>query len=149
MMDWKPGRGALGPLKPLLGNWRAEAPSPMGSGRIACTRRFAEQWDSYIRLDARWEMGPGRAYEEIAMFGKDRDGKLAFWSFTADGKQAQGELTDASDLHPQAIGFVAEMPAGTARFAYWPADDEGFHFAVESKTKKGWNRFVLHHYLPA
>jgi hypothetical protein len=31
--------------------------------------------------------------------------------------------------------------------AYWPTDDgAGFHFAVESRTKKGWKRFFLHTY---
>lgn len=149
MAEWKPGRGALGLFKPLLGSWRAEAPSPMGSGTITCTRRFTEQWNgSYVRLDAAWMIGPGRAYEEVAMFGKDRDGTLAFWSFTSDGKNAAGRPTDGSDVHPRAIAFEAEMPAGTARFIYWPADDDGFLFAVENKTKKGWNRFVKHHYRP-
>jgi hypothetical protein len=144
-MDWKKGRGALGPFKPLLGSWRTQS----GTGP-RCLRTFTELWGSnYVRLDARWEMGPGKAYEEIALFGKDRSGALAFWSFTSDGKQAQGGPTDASDVHPEAIAFAAEMPAGTARFVYWPADDEGFLFAVESKTKSGWNRFVRHHYLPA
>lgn len=144
-MEWKPGRGALGRFKPLIGSWRAEA----GSGP-SCTRSFAEIWrGSYVRLEARWEMGPGKAYEEIALFGKDRGGALAFWSFTSDGKQSQGAPADGTDVHPQAIAFEGEMPAGTARFVYWPADGEGFYFAVESKTKKGWNRFLRHHYLPA
>jgi hypothetical protein len=31
---------------------------------------------------------------------------------------------------------------------YWPDEGEGFHWVVESKTKKGWNRFTEHHYLP-
>ncbi|MEZ0242955.1 MAG: hypothetical protein ACAH11_06235, partial [Sphingomonas sp.] len=89
-----------------------------------------------------------KAYEEVAMFGKARDGTLEFWSFTSDGKQSHGRLTDGVDIHPRAIAFEAEMPAGTARFIYWPAEAEGFYFAVESKTKKGWNRFLRHHYLP-
>ncbi len=149
-MDWRPGRGALGLFKPLLGNWRAEATGPGGASAIACTRSFTEQWNgAYVRLDARWEMGPGKAYEEVALFGKDRDGALAYWSFTSDGKNARGQPTDGNDVHPQAIAFEAEMPAGTARFVYWPAEGEGFYFAVESKTKKGWNRFMRHHYLPA
>jgi hypothetical protein len=49
----------------------------------------------------------------------------------------------------RAIGFEAEMPAGLARMAYWPGDAEGFHWVVESKTKKGWNRFTEHHYVNA
>jgi hypothetical protein len=27
-------------------------------------------------------------------------------------------------------------------------ETQGFHWAVESQTKKGWNRFVDHHYIP-
>jgi hypothetical protein len=38
------------------------------------------------------------------------------------------------------------MPAGTARMIYWPDEESGFHWAVESKVKKGWNRFTQHHY---
>ncbi|MBK7306435.1 MAG: hypothetical protein IPI88_04940 [Chitinophagaceae bacterium] len=49
-------------------------------------------------------------------------------------------------MHPDAICFEANMPAGLARMVYWPADDGGFHWAVESKVKKGWNRFTMHHY---
>lgn len=77
---------------------------------------------------------------------------MARWpsSFTSDGKQARGVQADGSDVHPQAIAFEAQMPAGLARFVYWPADDgKGYYFAVENRTKKGWNRFLRHHYLPA
>ncbi|MBO9712555.1 hypothetical protein [Sphingomonas sp.] len=148
-IDWKPGRGALGVFKPLLGDWRAEAPNPTGNGTMACTRRFQMLWNgSHVQLDACWEMAPGKAYRERALFGRTRDGALAFWSFTSDGKNSQGTACDASDVHAGAIAFEAEMPAGTARFVYWPDRDEGFRFAVESRTKKGWNRFVEHHYRP-
>jgi len=41
------------------------------------------------------------------------------------------------------------MPAGIARHVYWPDETQGFHWAVESQTEKGWDRFVDHHYLPA
>ena len=60
-------------------------------------------------------------------------------------------LADGSDVHPQAVAFEARMPAGLARMIYWPADDEepGFCFAVESRNRKGWNRFLLHRYQPA
>jgi hypothetical protein len=38
------------------------------------------------------------------------------------------------------------MDRGLARQAYWPdAEGMGFHWVVESRTKKGWNRFVDHH----
>ena len=77
-----------------------------------------------------------------------KKGDIRFWSFTSDKKQSQGVLADVSDLHPQAIGFEAQMDAGLARMAYWPDEVEGFHWVVESKTKKGWNRLVEHHYLP-
>ena len=29
---------------------------------------------------------------------------------------------------------------------YWPNPEGGFNWAVEAKTKKGWNRFTIHHY---
>ena len=42
------------------------------------------------------------------------------------------------------------MPAGLARMIYWPLETglPGFHFAVESKTLKGWNRFLIQQYDP-
>ena len=61
-------------------------------------------------------------------------------SFTSDGKRSQGALADVTDVHPEAIGFGADMPAGRARMVYWPAEDGGFRWAVESGTKKGGNR---------
>ncbi len=147
-MIWKKGRGALGIFDPLIGEWKAHPAGEEMASKAACTRRFSRQWNSYIRLDAIWAQPGGKTYEEMALFGKDRSGDLAFWSFTNDGKQSQGAPVDGSDVHPQAIAFAAEMPAGTARFLYWPHESEGFYFAVESKTKKGWNRFLRHHYLP-
>ena len=115
------------------------------------TRSFeAVLGGAWVRLDARWDLGGGKTYEEIALFGKGEDGALAFTSFTSDGKQARGTQADGSDVHPQAVAFEAQMPAGLARFVYWPADEgDGYYFAVESRTKKGWNRFLRHHYLPA
>ena len=47
-----------------------------------------------------------------------------------------------------ALCFEAQMPAGLARMVYWPDDADGFFWAVESKTQKGWNRFQFHHYHP-
>ena len=148
-MNWKKGRGALGIFEPLLGSWIAQPAGDQLASKASCIRSFTRLWDGYVRLDARWSQGPGRAYEEMALFGKNREGALAFWSFTSDGKQSQGAPVDGSDVHPQAIAFAAEMPAGIARFVYWPHETEGFYFAVESKTQKGWNRFLRHHYLPA
>lgn len=144
---WKKGRGKLGPFKPLLGLWRAEADSEMG--KVVCQRTFKPVLDgAYILLTADWEYASG-GYKEIALIGVGPEGEVQFWSFTSDKKQSQGKLADVSDIHPHAIGFQAQMPAGLARQAYWPDDEGGFRWVVESKTKKGWNRFTEHHYLPA
>lgn len=122
-------------------------------GPVRCQRTFTPVLGShYLRLEARWEIGAGGAakiYEELAIIGAAEDGLVSFWSFTSDGKRAHGTLADVSDIHPQAVGFEAEMPAGRARMAYWPAEGGGFHWAVESKTRKGWNRFTEHLYRPA
>jgi hypothetical protein len=148
---WKSGRGALGVLKPLLGQWATETEGPGNFGRIRVTRRFETVLGgAYVRLDVHWTLGGGKTYEEIALLGKGENGALAFTSFTSDGKQARGVQGDGSDVHPQAIAFQAQMPAGLARFVYWPADEgEGYYFAVENRTKKGWNRFLRHHYRSA
>ena len=144
---WTSGRGLLGPLRPLLGRWEAEAAGQGAASAMRCTRSFEPVLGgTWIRLDARWEMGPGKAYEEIALFGRGEDGALSFSSFTSDGKSSRGTIADGSDVHAQAIAFEAQMPAGLARMIYWPAEEEGFYFAVESRTKQGWNRFMRHHY---
>ncbi len=116
-------------------------------GKMKCTRTFEPFGSNYIRLNARWEH-PKFVYDEPAIYGV-RDGKVTFWSFTSDGKQSQGTLTNGSDVHPEAIAFEAQMPAGLARMIYWPGDDGGINWAVESKNKKGWKRFTEHHYTPA
>jgi hypothetical protein len=42
------------------------------------------------------------------------------------------------------------MPAGLARMVYWPdRDSDAFQFCVESRTQKGWRRFLHHRYRPA
>lgn len=159
---WKKGRGKLGFLQPLMGRWIAEADSDYGA--IRCERVFsAGLRGAYVQLQARWEFGPAsapepqeaetsgskpRIYEELALIGTGDDGKVRFWSFTSDGKHSEGTVADVTDLHPQAIGFEAQMPAGLARMAYWPDEEQGFVWVVESKTKKGWRRFVTHHYRP-
>ena len=158
---WKKGRGKLGFMDPLLGHWAADWESPMGP--VHCTRSFERFGGSYIRLDARWEFGAagrnvpeqcddaqgGKVYEELALYGAGPDGKVAFWSFTSDGKRSQGTVADVTDLHKSAIGFEAQMPAGLARMAYWPDGESGFFWVAESKNAKGWKRFCEHHYRPA
>ena len=143
-MLWKKERGKLGAFAPLLGTWSADAESPRG--HIHCQRTFSKVLnDSHIRLDAIWHIDL-LTYEEMAYFGTERDGTLRFWSFTSDGKQSQGQLADVSDIHPEALGFEAQMPAGLARMIYWPDEQDGFYWVVESHNKKGWNRFTEHHY---
>lgn len=148
---WKKGRGKLGPFDPLLGKWVAEATSPMGPMR--CTRTLEPILGGhYLQLTAEWVFGSmekGKAYRELAMIGVGDDKQVCFWSFTSDGKRSEGKLADVTDVHPEAIGFEAQMPAGLARMIYWPDVDGGYHWAVESNTKKGWNRFTEHHYHPA
>jgi hypothetical protein len=143
---WKKGRGRLGIFRPLLGTWVAEEASPKGP--VRCTRTFQSVLGGkYVQLTALWEFEDGE-YEEHALYGVGSDKRLQSWSFTSDGKQSQGVLADVSDLHPEAIGFEAEMPAGLARMAYWPEGDGTIHWIVESKTKRGWNRFTHHRYRP-
>ncbi len=145
-MDWKKGRGKLGVFQPLIGVWLAEAESDLGP--VTCRREFSKVLDgTYLQLTADWTV-PNGSYQEIALIGVNREKELCFWSFTSDGKQSQGVLADVSDVHPLAVGFEAQMPAGLARNIYWPDEVIGFHWAVESHSKKGWNRFVHHHYLP-
>jgi hypothetical protein len=145
---WKKGRGKLGIMAPLIGTWKTEAKMAAGYGTARCSRTFTPILNgTCIQLSARWEFDKG-VYEEIALFGF-HDGAISFWSFTSDGKRSQGTMTDGSDVHPEAIAFEAKMPAGLARMIYWPGENGGINWAVESKTKKGWNRFTEHHYAPA
>jgi hypothetical protein len=144
---WKKGRGKLGVLDPLLGRWAATAHSPQG--KVRCTRTFDRVLGGrYVQLVAEWKYGT-RRYDEIAFIGVGDDGRLAFWSFTSDGKRSMGTIADVSDLHPEAVGFEAHMPAGLGRMAYWPEAGGGYTWIVEALTKKGWNRFTEHHYKPA
>ena len=71
---------------------------------------------------------------------------LRLRSFTSDGKQPQGTLADGTDVHPAAVAFEAQMPAGLPRMIYRPNDEGGTSWAVEAKSKKGWRRFTAHHY---
>lgn len=140
---WKKGRGKLGILQPLLGSWVAKEDSPMG--KLTCTRIFKPILDGkYIELYVKWDFGK-KKYEETAIYGINND-QLSFWSFTSDGKRSEGYISNADDIHPNAICFEANMPAGIARMIFWPESDGSYYWAVESKSKKGWNRFTKHHY---
>jgi hypothetical protein len=144
---WKRGRGKLGVMAPLVGSWVAEADSARGP--VRCTRTLEPALNgTYIQMRVCWEFGQGR-YEELAMIGVNGDGAVAFWSFTSDGKHSDGVLADVSNIHPEAIGFEAHMPAGLARMAYWPDGAGGFYWAVEARNQKGWKRFTEHHYTQA
>lgn len=145
---WKKGRGKLGIFQPLIGQWVANENSP-DRMNCRCDRSFSKTLDGkYIQLKADWDLG-NKVYQDLTLFGVDAEKKLCFWSFQSDGKQAQGELTDATDIHEEAIAFVANMPHGIARQVYWPDNEGGFYWIVQSKTKKGWNQIVHHHYKKA
>ncbi len=116
---WKPGRGLLGPLKPLRGAWRAEAGMP--GHTVVCTRTFEPFGKGWVRLEAVLHTGERGDYRETALFGAGDDGVLGFFSFTDDGKRSVGRLADGSDVDPRAVAFEAQMPAGLARMVYWPA----------------------------
>lgn len=143
----KKGRGKLGLFAPLLGEWITNKDS-RDPKQPECHRTFKQTLDNkYIQLDVEW-MLENKVYQDLTMIGLNAGKEICFWSFTSDGKNSFGQLADVSDIHPEAIGFEAEMPAGLARQAYWPAEEEGFYWVVESKTKKGWNRFVKQHFTP-
>lgn len=146
-MTWKKGRGKLGIFSPLLGDWITNAGSKDFT-KPKCARSFEKTLDNkYIQLKVNWFLEK-QIYKDLTLIGLNASKEICFWSFTSDGKNSTGKLADVSDLHPEAIGFEAEMPAGLARQAYWPAKDDGFYWVVESKTKKGWNRFVHQHFTP-
>jgi hypothetical protein len=117
---------------------------------MVCTRSFSPHGKGWVALDARWQIGPEREYREVALFGPGEDGTLGFFSFTSDGKRSVGLLADGTDVHPDALAFEAQMPAGVARMVYWPLEEggPGFLFAVENRTKKGWNRFLRQRFVP-
>lgn len=143
---WKKGRGKMGPMAPLLGRWKAKAETAMGAA--TCIRDYQKFGDGYVRLEAEWRFGE-KTYREICLFGPDKDSVLTFWSYTNDGKKSSGRLSEAPDIHPQAVCFEAQMDAGIARQVFWPAESGGMHWIVESRTKKGWSRLAEHHYRPA
>jgi hypothetical protein len=150
VMAWTRGRGLLGPLKPLIGDWVTEADDEAVGMLMRCRRTFKPLGAGWIALEAEWDLHPRAPYREIAVFGAKKDGDLGFDSFTSDGKRSEGRLASALDIHPQAVAFEARMPAGLARMLYWPREGlAGFHFAVESRRKSGWNRFLRQTFGPA
>ncbi len=144
-MHWKKGRGKLGLFSPLLGEWITNEHS-QDEKKPECHRTFQLTLDNkYIQLDVKWFLEK-KVYTDHTLIGLNAHKEICFWSFTSDGKNSMGKLADVSDIHPEAFGFKAEMPAGLARQAYWPAEVDGFYWVVESRNKKGWNRFVQQHF---
>ncbi len=148
-LTWKKGRGKMGPMAPLIGRWKAAAETPMGP--VACIRDYQKFGEGYVKLEAEWTFGGAgaKSYREVALFGSDADGLLTFWSYTNDGKKSSGRLADATDIHPQAVCFEAQMDAGLARQVFWPDEKAGMHWVVEARTKRGWSRMAAHHYRAA
>ena len=147
---WTKGRGLLGPLKPLIGEWVSVPEEQISHMPMRCARSLRALGKGWIELNAHWEMPTGDAYREIALFGAAADGVLGFYSFTSDGKRSEGRLAGGADIHPSALAFEAQMPAGLARMVYWPLEEgAGLQFAVESRTQKGWGRFLKQIYRPA
>lgn len=143
-MIWNKGRGKLGLLNPILGHWICNKNS-QDRTNPQCTRQIEKTLDGkYIQMITTWHLGD-KNYIDHTLIGINPEKEICFWSFTSDGKQSHGKLTDVSDVHPEAFGFEAQMPAGIARQIFWP-EGNGFNWAVESKTKKGWNRFVAQSY---
>ena len=115
-MVWARGRGLLGVLKPLLGDWiTIHGEGESGAAAMQCRRLFTPFGKGWIELDANWRTGPSSAYRERAFFGSGEDGGLCCFSFTSDGKSSIGRLSDGHDVDPAAIAFEAQMKAGLAR----------------------------------
>lgn len=147
MINWKKGRGKLGVFDPLIGSWITNKNSK-DRMNPACIRTYRYGLGkNYIIADINWLLGD-KTYEDHTIIGLDDAKIITFWSFTSDGKNSTGKFTDVSDIHEFAFGFEAHMPAGIARQVFWPDEKVGWHWIVESKTKKGWNRFVHQHFLP-
>jgi len=86
-----------------------------GAGNSVRCRRTLESilGGNYLQLTARWEFGVAeqdKSYVEHAIIGAGDDGNVHFWSFTSDGKRSEGWLADVTDVHPEAVGFEADMP---------------------------------------
>src|SRR5947209_7041011 len=89
VMPWTKGRGVLGRLNPLLGEWvTAHSEGDTAAVAMRCRRSFLPLGKGWVELDARWETGPGKEYRERAFFGAGEDGSLTSYSFTSDGKRS-------------------------------------------------------------
>ncbi|MEO1311752.1 MAG: hypothetical protein AAFV51_12445 [Pseudomonadota bacterium] len=154
-IDWKPGRGTLGPFKPLLGAWIAKGDGSVGA--FQCIRTYEPTLGGkYVKLVAEWRFGEALAdlskpasYEDLTLFGPHKERKLGFWSFTSDGKRSEGWLSTAEDVHAKALCFEADMDAGRARQVFYPDPEEGWRWRVQRQVKKGWSEIVAHHYITA
>ena len=100
--------------------------------------------EKYIQVNAVWELDNGM-FEALELVGKDLKGVVNYWTFSSDGKFPHGQLVDASDVIPGAVGFEASSASGKVRTLYWP-EENGFGWAVETQTGEGWSRFKEHHY---
>ncbi|MBN8551656.1 MAG: hypothetical protein J0L52_02020 [Caulobacterales bacterium] len=77
-MEFKFGRGLLGPMKPLIGRWIHKGTH---NGQAVQISRLYEPWGKgWIRLTATWTL-PDRDYVEMAFYGAMEDGALGFQSF--------------------------------------------------------------------
>lgn len=104
-------------------------------GIVKCFRIFAKiHGDKWIMLDADWDIC-GKHYKEHAAFGIDGS-TLAFWSFTSDGKRSEGRVADGTDVHPKAVAFEAQMPAGIARRYIGPVNTERSIGPLNQKQKR-------------
>ncbi len=134
----------------LTAHWKVgPAPakaSPAGKAATAKSSDRKAEGGAAAGGNASPKRGSSYTYDEIALIGSGGEKTMRFWSFTSDGKHAYGVAADASDLHPEAIGFEANVMGRQARQAYFPAENGDVIWVVEAKAKKGWNRFVEHRY---
>ena len=146
-VTWRPGQGRLGRFDPLLGSWVAEGAGP--AGLYHCERRFDRVLGgAYVQLVVTWAI-EGGVSEELALFAPSAEGELTMWSFTSDGRQAQGRWVEPWDLPRPNLAFEADMPSGRARFAYWPDKPAGgVRYVVEARDGRTWRRLLEHVYTP-
>lgn len=145
-INWKKGRSKLGIFQPIIGSWITNAGSNDPT-KPPCNRVLKfDLGNKYIIQDVVWHLGD-KNYMDHTVIGLSSDKRITCWSFTSDGKNSTGKLADVSDIHPLAIGFESQMPAGLARQAFYPDEKEGFHWVVEAMNKKGWKRFLEQHYV--